>query len=201
VHAWALEQWLENMIANLVEELPSLKALIHTQCIHMIVTGINPDAINIMEEGGLSHHHLSVLDEPSPYAYQYTPLHTFFSMANNPLLLCSWQCYPPSVLFNCHQPPCSPYIETTAVELPAASSPYTGSLSPSSSPLTPFCLLTFPCIDCMTHSLADSHKCCVSPLSCLSHQELLPSNNICYFTHRGFLRNLIGKTCATFAVH
>lgn len=183
MRAWALERWSENTIANLVEELPSLKALIHAQCAHAIVAGIDPDAINTMEEGGLPHHHPSALDEPSPHAYRYAPLHTFFSMANNPPLLCPRQCYPPSVLFNCHQPPCSPHIETAAVELPAASSPYTGSLGPSSSPLTPFRLLTFPRVDCMTHSLADSHKCCVSPLSRPSHRELLPSDDIRYFTH------------------
>jgi len=47
------EQWPENMTVNLAEELPSLKVLICAQRACVIATGIDPEAINIMEEGGL----------------------------------------------------------------------------------------------------------------------------------------------------
>jgi hypothetical protein len=38
---------------NLAEELPSLKVLIRAQHEHAIAAGIDPDAIDFMEEGGL----------------------------------------------------------------------------------------------------------------------------------------------------
>ncbi|KAH9974140.1 cyclin-like protein [Lactifluus volemus] len=53
VRSWALERWPENTQVNLAEELPSLKALIRAQRERAIAAGIDPDAINIMEEGGL----------------------------------------------------------------------------------------------------------------------------------------------------
>ena len=53
VRSWALEQWPENTQVNLAEELPSLKTLIRAQCGRATATGLDPDAINIMEEGGL----------------------------------------------------------------------------------------------------------------------------------------------------
>ncbi|KAF8273709.1 cyclin-like protein [Lactarius quietus] len=53
VRAWALERWPENTQVNLAEELPSLKALIRAQRERAIAAGIDPDAIDMMEEGGL----------------------------------------------------------------------------------------------------------------------------------------------------
>ncbi|KAI0284609.1 cyclin-like protein [Russula aff. rugulosa BPL654] len=53
VRSWALERWPENTQVNLAEELPSLKALIRAQRERAIAAGIDPDAIDIMEEGGL----------------------------------------------------------------------------------------------------------------------------------------------------
>lgn len=53
MRAWALERWPENTTVNLAEELPSLKALIRAQRARAIAAGIDPDAIDIMEEGGL----------------------------------------------------------------------------------------------------------------------------------------------------
>jgi hypothetical protein len=50
---WALERWPENAQVNLAEELPSLKALIRTAREHAIAASIDPDAIDMMEEGGL----------------------------------------------------------------------------------------------------------------------------------------------------
>jgi G2/mitotic-specific cyclin 1/2 len=50
---WALERWPENTQVNLAEELPSLKAVICAQHEHVITAGIDPDAIDIMEEGRL----------------------------------------------------------------------------------------------------------------------------------------------------
>ena len=47
------ERWPENTTVNLAEELPSLRALIRTQRACAIAAGINPEAIDIMEEGGL----------------------------------------------------------------------------------------------------------------------------------------------------
>ena len=41
------------MQVNLAEELTLLKVLIRAQCERVIATGIDPDAIDIMEEGGL----------------------------------------------------------------------------------------------------------------------------------------------------
>ena len=53
MRAWALERWPESTTVNLAEELPSLKALIRAQRARAIAAGIDPDAIDIMEEGGL----------------------------------------------------------------------------------------------------------------------------------------------------
>jgi len=53
VRSWALERWPENTSVNLAEELPSLKALIRAQRERAIAAGIDPDAIDIMGEGGL----------------------------------------------------------------------------------------------------------------------------------------------------
>ncbi|KAI9508085.1 cyclin-like protein [Russula earlei] len=53
VRSWALERWPENTQVNLAEELSSLKALIRAQRERAIAAGIDPDAIDIMEEGGL----------------------------------------------------------------------------------------------------------------------------------------------------
>lgn len=53
MRTWALERWPENTIVDLAEELPSLKALIRAQRERAIAAGIDPDAIDIMEEGGL----------------------------------------------------------------------------------------------------------------------------------------------------
>ncbi|KAI9459180.1 cyclin-like protein [Lactarius psammicola] len=53
VRSWALERWPENTQVNLAEELPSLKALIRAQRERAIAAGIDPDAIDMMEEGGL----------------------------------------------------------------------------------------------------------------------------------------------------
>ena len=53
VRWWALERWPENTQVNLAEELPSLKALICAQRERAITAGIDPDAIDIIEEGRL----------------------------------------------------------------------------------------------------------------------------------------------------
>jgi hypothetical protein len=53
VRSWALERWPENKQVNLAEGPPSLKAPIRAQCERAIAAGIDPDVINIMEEGGL----------------------------------------------------------------------------------------------------------------------------------------------------
>ena len=53
MRSWALERWPENTSVNLAEELPSLKALIRAQRERAIAAGIDPDAIDMMEEGGL----------------------------------------------------------------------------------------------------------------------------------------------------
>ena len=47
------ERWPENTTVNLAEELPLLRALICAQCVCAIAAGTNPEAIDIMEEGGL----------------------------------------------------------------------------------------------------------------------------------------------------
>ena len=47
------KQWPENTTVNLAEELPLLRALIRAQHACTIATGIDPEAIDIMEEGGL----------------------------------------------------------------------------------------------------------------------------------------------------
>jgi hypothetical protein len=53
VRSWALERWPENTQVNLAEELPSLKVLIRAQRERAIVAAIGPDAVDIMEKGGL----------------------------------------------------------------------------------------------------------------------------------------------------
>ena len=53
IRSWALERWPENTQVNLAEEFPSLKAVIRAQCGRAIAAGLDPDAIDIMEEGGL----------------------------------------------------------------------------------------------------------------------------------------------------
>jgi len=53
VRSWARERWPENTQVSLAEELPSLKALIRAQRERAIAAGIDPDAIDIMEDGGL----------------------------------------------------------------------------------------------------------------------------------------------------
>ena len=53
LRSWALEQWPENTQVNLAEELTPLKALIRAQCERAIAAGIDPDAIDIIEEDGL----------------------------------------------------------------------------------------------------------------------------------------------------
>lgn len=53
MRSWARERWPENTQVSLAEELPSLKALIRAQRERAIAAGIDPDAIDIMEDGGL----------------------------------------------------------------------------------------------------------------------------------------------------
>ena len=53
VRSWALKRWPENTQVNLAEELTSLKALVRAQCERAIAAGIDPDAIDIIEEDGL----------------------------------------------------------------------------------------------------------------------------------------------------
>jgi hypothetical protein len=48
-----LERWPENAQLNLAEEIPLLKALILAAHEHATAAGIDPDVIDMMEEGRL----------------------------------------------------------------------------------------------------------------------------------------------------
>jgi len=51
VRTCALEHWPESTQVNLAEELPSLKALIRAQRERVIAADIDPDVIDIIEDG------------------------------------------------------------------------------------------------------------------------------------------------------